>query len=199
VSIFPLEKRQDVAMETAAKIMGVSTERNSLKTPEQQRDIFTNIVETYTSQSIGAVVKQNGSYSSSAVNHGLGLAGLAAIHDPELGLLTAGKKLLQKALGPPTSIVRSGQHIEQVCRARRKAVKDKELVSSAARNAATDTDTDTFSDPRAHSRFYRNNLKHANQRLHYNKTDSNTDAISLLSDSPIDVEKKDTGASFWED
>jgi hypothetical protein len=91
--IFPLEKRQDVAM---AKLWGASTERDSLKTPEQQRDIFTTIVENYTSQSIDAIVKQNGSYSSSTVNHGLGLAGLAAIHDPKLGHLMADKKLLHK-------------------------------------------------------------------------------------------------------
>jgi hypothetical protein len=84
--VYPLEKRQDLVMETAAKLQGASMERDSLKTPEQQRDIFTTIVENYNSQSVAAIVKHIGGYSSSAVNHELGLAALAAIHDPKLGI-----------------------------------------------------------------------------------------------------------------
>jgi hypothetical protein len=92
VFLFPLEKQQEVAMEAVAKLQeGATTESHSLKTPEQQRDIFTSIVETYSAQSIKGVVKENGGCSSSTVNHGLGLAGLAATNDLSLGHLTAGK------------------------------------------------------------------------------------------------------------
>lgn len=57
--------------------------------------------------------------------------------------------------------------IEQVHCTWHKAEKDKKLVPSAPRNTATDTTADTFSDPLAHSRFYWNNLKQANQHPPY--------------------------------
>jgi hypothetical protein len=102
-------------METATKLQGATTESHSPKTPEQQRDIvFTSIVETYASQGIKADVKQNGGYSSSAVNHGLILAGLAAINDATLRHCTAGKRLMKAILGEPSPKVCNGPHIEQI-------------------------------------------------------------------------------------
>jgi hypothetical protein len=84
--VFPLEKRQEVAMETAAKLQGVSIERDSLKPPEQQKDIFVSIIENYTKESVNAVVKQDGSYSAAGVNHGIGLAGWQQSTIPNLDI-----------------------------------------------------------------------------------------------------------------